>query len=93
MKKLTASLAILFGYALAALVPDAYAQESKSAPPAVLLPEVVTSATRTPRDSFDLPVAIDSVDKSVIQEDRAQVKDGALDLLRVKLAREPSIRG
>ena len=39
----------------------------------VLLPEVVTSATRTARDSFDLPVAIDSVDKFVIQEDRPQI--------------------
>lgn len=37
------------------------------------MPEVVTSATRTARDSFDLPVAIDSVDRSVIREDRPQV--------------------
>jgi iron complex outermembrane receptor protein len=43
------------------------------APAPAVLPEVVTSATRTARDAFDLPVAIDSVDKSVIQEDRPQV--------------------
>ncbi len=70
---LTASLYVLSGYALAALAPDAFAQESKPAAAPVLLPEVVTSATRSARDSFDLPVAIDSVDKSVIREDRLQV--------------------
>ena len=69
--KLTPSVYILSGYALAALGPDAQAQQLKPAP--VLMPEVVTSATRTARDSFDLPVAIDSVDKTTIQEDRAQV--------------------
>ena len=69
--KLTPSVYILYGYALAALGPDAQAQQLKPAP--VLMPEVVTSATRTARDSFDLPVAIDSVDKTTIQEDRAQV--------------------
>lgn len=37
------------------------------------MPEVVTSATRTARDSFDLPVAIDSVDQRAIQEDKPQV--------------------
>ncbi len=50
-----------------------HAQQAKPASQPVLMPEVVTSATRTERDSFDLPVAIDSVDKSVIQEDRPQV--------------------
>ncbi len=50
------------------------AQQTKSeAGQPALLPEVVTSATRTARDSFDLPVAIDSVDRSVIQEDKPQV--------------------
>ncbi len=39
----------------------------------MLLPEVVTSATRTERDSFDLPVAIDSVDRTVIQDGNPQV--------------------
>ncbi len=73
--KLTASLCIPFAYALTALAPDACAQEAKPAPTQepVLMPEVVTSATRSERDSFDLPVAIDSVDKSVIREDRLQV--------------------
>ncbi len=73
--KLIASLYVLSAYALSALAPDACAQESKPAPTPepVLLPEVVTSATRSERDSFDLPVAIDSVDKSVIREDRLQV--------------------
>jgi iron complex outermembrane receptor protein len=73
MIRVAASLSLLAGYALAMLAPDANAQESKAASAPVLLPEVVTSATRTERDSFELPVAIDSVDKSVIQEDRAQV--------------------
>jgi iron complex outermembrane receptor protein len=73
MMKLTTSVCILSGYALAALAPDAYAQEANPAPAPVLLPEVVTSATRAERDSFDLPVAIDSVDKSAIREDRLQV--------------------
>lgn len=54
-----------------------FAQQTKPAPtPAaapVLLPEVVTSATRTERDSFELPVAIDSVDQRQIQEDKPQV--------------------
>ena len=71
MMKLTPSACILCGCALAA--PDAGAQEPKSAAAPVLMPEVVTSATRTERESFDLPVAIDSVDKTAIQEDRAQV--------------------
>ena len=59
--------------ALAALADCSIAQQAKPASQPVLMPEVVTSATRTERDSFDLPVAIDSVDKSVIQEDRPQV--------------------
>lgn len=37
------------------------------------MPEVVTSATRTERNSFELPVAIDSIDQSVIREDKPQV--------------------
>jgi iron complex outermembrane receptor protein len=59
--------------AISLLAPAAYAQETKPDAAPVLMPEVVTSATRTERDSFDLPVAIDSVDKSVIREDRLQV--------------------
>ena len=71
--KFTTPIVILSGYALAVLAPATHAQQSKPAPAPVLMPEVVTSATRTARDSFDLPVAIDSVDKSTIQEDRPQV--------------------
>ena len=52
---------------------DAMAQAPVAGDKPVVLPEVVTSATRTARDAFELPVAIDSVDKSVIQEDRPQV--------------------
>ena len=58
--------------ALPALLPAAaFAQASAGAPQ--ILPEVVTSATRTARDAFDLPVAIDSVEQSAIREDRPQV--------------------
>ena len=71
--KHSASLYVWSGYALAALASDAHAQLVPPPAAPVLLPEVVTSATRTARDSFELPIAIDSVDKSVIQEDRLQV--------------------
>ncbi len=60
------ALALLAAGAAAAQTPAVTAKPA-------LLPEVVTSATRTARDAFDLPLAIDSVDKSVIQEDRPQV--------------------
>ena len=63
----TPPFAVLSALVLAAVAPAAYAQEAKPAAKPVLMPEVVTSATRTERDSFDLPVAIDSVDKSVIR--------------------------
>ena len=66
MKILLRSLGSLAACAMASAVA-----QDKSAP--VLLPEVVTSATRTERDSFDLPVAIDSVDRIGIQEDNPQV--------------------
>src|SRR6186997_2458898 len=69
----TPPFAVLSALVLAAVAHAAYAQEAKPAAKPVLMPEVVTSATRTERDSFDLPVAIDSVDKSVIREDRLQV--------------------
>ena len=39
----------------------------------VVLPPVVSSATRVEEDSFDLPVAIDRVDREVIREDKPQV--------------------
>jgi len=38
-----------------------------------LLPEVTVSATRVERDSFDLPVSIDSVEQRAIREDNPQV--------------------
>jgi iron complex outermembrane receptor protein len=76
--KLTRSLYVACGGALTMVCAShGFAQQTKPAPtPAaapVLLPEVVTSATRTERDSFDLPVAIDSVDPRAIQEDKPQV--------------------
>jgi iron complex outermembrane receptor protein len=49
-----------------------FAQE-KSAPAPVLLPEVTVSATRVEEDRFDLPVAIDRVDRGAISEDKPQV--------------------
>src|SRR5438045_5408154 len=65
---------VLASCAAGVLAIDSHAQQGLKPPPsAVLLPEVVTSATRSERDSFDLPVAIDSVDKSVIQEDKPQI--------------------
>jgi len=65
---------VLASCAAGVLAIDSHAQQGLKPPPsAVLLPEVVTSATRSERDSFDLPVAIDSVDKAAIQEDRPQV--------------------
>lgn len=45
----------------------AYAQEVPT------LPEVSVSATRVERDSMDLPVSIDSVDRRAIREDNPQV--------------------
>jgi outer membrane receptor protein involved in Fe transport len=39
----------------------------------VVLPEVTVSATRTERDSMDLPVSIDSIDQRTIREANPQV--------------------
>src|SRR5687768_18541743 len=50
----------------------AAAQQPPAGKPA-LLPPVVTSATRVEDESFDLPVAIDRVDRDVIREDKPQV--------------------
>lgn len=44
-----------------------------AAGPAPVLPEVTVSATRTERDSMDLPVSIDSVDQRAIREANPQV--------------------
>jgi len=49
-----------------------FAQEN-SGRAAVLLPEVTVSATRVEGESFDLPVAIDRVERRAISEDRPQV--------------------
>jgi hypothetical protein len=62
--KITTPTVSSLAFTLATLACDSAAQQSKSAPAPVLLPEVVTSATRTERDSFDLPVSIDSIDKT-----------------------------
>ena len=48
----------------------AFAQEG---PAPVRLPEVTVTATRVEEDSFDLPVAIDRVDRREIREDKPQV--------------------
>ena len=37
------------------------------------MPEVTVTATRVEEDSFDLPVAIDRVDRREIREDKPQV--------------------
>jgi iron complex outermembrane receptor protein len=50
--------------------PRAAAQE---APSSIVLPDVTVTATRVERESFDLPVSIDSVSGRRIHEDRAQV--------------------
>ncbi|MDP1536070.1 MAG: TonB-dependent receptor [Burkholderiales bacterium] len=52
------------------------AQETSSTAatgPAPVLPEVTVSATRTERDSMDLPVSVDSVDQRAIREVNPQV--------------------
>ena len=59
--------------AFSGVMSHTYAQDAKPAAAPVLLPEVVTSATRSERDSFSLPLSIDSVDRSVIREDRLGV--------------------
>ena len=61
--------AALIAGALCASV-EALGQES---PAPVRLPEVTVTATRVEEDSFDLPVAIDRVDRREIREDRPQV--------------------
>ncbi len=52
--------------------PAAAQQASPGGKPQVLQ-EVVVTATRVEEDSFDLPVSIDRVDRSVIREDKPQV--------------------
>lgn len=83
--KITAPIAPLLALALLVCTGNGIAQQANPVPQPVLLPEVVTSATRTERDSFELPVAIDSVDKHAIQEDKPQVN------LSEALSRVPGI--
>ncbi len=60
--------------AMLALAPLAADAQLKPPPAgAVALEEVVVTATRVEESSFDLPVSIDRVDRSVIREDRPQV--------------------
>lgn len=66
-------------------IQGAHAQSAPSAPAARVLPEVTVSATRVERDPMDLPVAIDTVDGSVIREGNAQVN------LSESLGRVPGI--
>ncbi len=62
------------GCAAVAFALGGMAVQAQDAPrAAVALPEVTVSATRAARDSMDLPVAIDSVDQSVIREANPQV--------------------
>ena len=71
--KFSSSLFFACGSALTICAGNGIAQQPPPAAQPVLMPEVVTSATRTARDSFDLPVAIDSIDQRTIQEDKPQV--------------------
>ncbi|HET9403190.1 MAG TPA: TonB-dependent receptor, partial [Burkholderiales bacterium] len=65
-----AALALLS--ATLAPFPAAAQQAAPGGTPQVLQ-EVVVSATRVEEDGFDLPVAIDRVDRNVIREDKPQV--------------------
>src|SRR4029079_5641261 len=46
---------------------------AQDAPSPATLPDVTVTATRVERESFDLPVSIDSVNRRTISEDRPQV--------------------
>ncbi len=56
-------------YASLVIAPTVLAQST----PPVRLPEVTVSATRVERESFDLPVSIDTVDQRTIREANPQV--------------------
>ena len=71
--KLASSLFFACGCALAAVTTGVVAQQPGAAPAPALLPEVTVSATRVERDSFDLPVSIDSIDQRTIREGNPQV--------------------
>jgi len=68
------------GFALVAV-----AQAQDAVRPVVVLPEVTVSATRSERDSMNLPVSIDSVNQRAIREDNPQVN------LSESLGRVPGI--
>src|SRR4051812_36275915 len=53
--------------------PAMTAVAAQEAAPAAVLPDVTVTATRVERESFDLPVSIDTVNTRTIQEDRPQV--------------------
>jgi iron complex outermembrane receptor protein len=61
--------------AAAFVLPGLMAAATSSAqePPIKKLPETTVTATRVERESFDLPVSIDTVDARTIREDRPQV--------------------
>ncbi len=77
MKTQKTTLALLIASSFAA--QGSLAQETKSLSP------VVVTATRVEQDSFDLPMAIDQVDKSVIQDSQLRMT------LSESLARVPGI--
>jgi iron complex outermembrane receptor protein len=70
VKAAGAALAVSLGAALAPLPADAQQAPARKTG---TLPEVTVSATRIEEESFDLPVAIDRVDRDVIREDKLQV--------------------
>jgi iron complex outermembrane receptor protein len=56
-----------------AFLPAHSALAAQDAPSPATLPDVTVTATRVERESFDLPVSIDSVNRRTISEDRPQV--------------------
>ncbi|MBX9903639.1 MAG: TonB-dependent receptor [Burkholderiales bacterium] len=100
MKSLQTGYVAAAGFALAAVIQtqaqaqaqvQAQVQAQAQAPaqdtgrPVAVLPEVTVSATRSERDSMDLPVSIDSVNLRAIREDNPQVN------LSESLGRVPGI--
>jgi iron complex outermembrane receptor protein len=65
-------LATLCGCILSGLLAPA-SRCAAQEPPVTRLPETTVTATRVERESFDLPVSIDTVDARTIREDRARV--------------------
>jgi len=67
------SLVTGFGAALACAALTSALAQAPTPPAPVRLPEVTVSATRVERESFDLPVSIDTVDQRTIREANPQV--------------------